>query len=83
MKSRVEYISIDPDVAGEYYLGLTEVEQQLGKKLEGDLQAGRTDGPRAAKVLVTIGQLMAKLETNRCTEDDWKMIQNVVHSEEQ
>lgn len=82
MRSKVEYISIDPDIAGEYYLGLTEVEQQLEQKLEGDLQAGKTDGPRAVKVLVTLGQLMGKLETNRCTEDEWKKIQDICNEEQ-
>lgn len=81
MKSETTYISLDADIAGEYYLRLTEVEQQLEQKLEGDLQAGKTDGPRAVKVLVTLGQLMGKLETNRCTEDDWKMIQNIVEEQ--
>lgn len=81
MKSETTYISLDADVAGEYYLRLTEVEQQLEQKLEGDLQSGKTDGPRAVRVLVTLGQLMGKLETNRCTEDDWKMIQNIVEEQ--
>ena len=81
MKSN-EYLNIDADVAGEYYLRLTEVEQQLEQKLEGDLQAGKTDGPRAVRVLVTLGQLMGKLETNRCTEDDWKKIQDICNEEQ-
>lgn len=81
MKSETTYISLDADIAGEYYLRLTEVEQQLEQKLEGDLQSGKTDGPRAVRVLVTLGQLMGKLETNRCTEDDWKMIQNIVEEQ--
>lgn len=81
MKSN-EYISIDADVAGEYYLRLTEVEQQLEQKLEGDLQAGKTDGPRATRVLVTLGQLMGKLEVNKCTEDDWKKIQDICKEEQ-
>lgn len=80
MKSN-EYLNIDADVAGEYYLRLTEVEQQLGEKLEGDLQAGKTDGPRATKVLITLGQLMAKLEMNQCTEDDWKKIRDIVEEQ--
>jgi hypothetical protein len=80
MKSE-EYLNIDADVAGEYYLRLTEVEQQLEQKLEGDLQVGKTDGPRAVRVLVTLGQLMGKLETNRCTEDEWKMIQSIVEEQ--
>jgi len=77
MKSS-NYISIDADIAGEYYLRLMEIETQLGEKLEGDLQAGKTDGPRASKVLITVGQLMAKLEVNKCTEDDWQMIRDIV-----
>lgn len=81
MKSEV-YISIDADIAGEYYLRLTEVEQQLEQKLEGDLQSGKTDGPKATKVLVTLGQLMGKLEVNKCTEDDWKKIQDICNEEQ-
>ena len=80
MKSS-NYISIDADVAGEYYLRLAEVEQQLEQHLEGDLQAGKTDGPRATKVIITLGQLMGKLEVNRCTEDDWNMIRNIVEEQ--
>ena len=80
MKSR-NVISVDADIAGEYYLRLTEVEQQLGEKLEGDLQAGRTDGPRATRVLTTLGQLMAKLEMNQCTDDEWKMIRDIVEEQ--
>lgn len=82
MNSNSPFISIDADIAGEYYLRLTAVEQQLEQKLEGDLQTGKTDGPRAVKVLVTLGQLMGKLETNRCTEDEWKMIQDIVKEEQ-
>lgn len=81
MKSEV-YISIDADIAGEYYLRLTEVEQQLEQKLESDLQEGKTDGPRATRVLVTLGQLMGKLEVNKCTEDDWKKIQDICNEEQ-
>lgn len=80
MKSS-NYISIDADIAGEYYLRLTEVESQLEQKLEGDLDTGKTDGPRATRVLVTLGQLMGKLEVNKCTEDEWKMIRDIVEEQ--